>query len=139
MNGFSGSAAYNVNKWLSGVADFGVYHGTTFQGASMTAETYTFGPRFSLRASNEFVPFAQALFGISPVSSSFQGITSSKSFFVFGFGGGADIGIAKGGRIALRPQFEYFGFDIDLSSQNVSRTQNSGRFSIGIVYNFGKK
>lgn len=139
MNGFSGSAAYNVNEWLSGVADFGLYHGTTFQGASMSAETYTFGPRIALRTWNKFVPFAQALFGISHASSSFQGSSSSKSLFVYGFGGGADIGFAKGGKVALRPQFEYLGFDIDLSSQNVSRIQNSERFSLGIVYNFGKK
>lgn len=47
MNGGSGSVALNVNNWLGAVGDFGAYHASP--GVSLTAETYTFGPRFSYR------------------------------------------------------------------------------------------
>jgi outer membrane immunogenic protein len=128
LNGFGGSATFNATNWLGVVADFGVYHGSP-SGVGLTASTYTFGPRISFRRSSRFTPFGQALFGGAHLSS--FGATSNP--FAFSFGGGSDIGISSSGNITLRPQFEYFGFRAN------GTTQNAERFSVGIVYHFGSK
>lgn len=130
LNGFSGSVAGNLNSWFGVVGDFGVYHGSP-SGASTTASTFTFGPRISFRRSDKFVPYFQALFGGAHLSASALGTTVSTNPFAFGFGGGTDIGMTE--HIAFRPQFEYFGLRAN------STTQNSERFSVAIVYNFGAK
>lgn len=131
MNGGSGSVAFNVNNWLGAVGDFGVYSGSP--GVSgLTAETYTFGPRFSYRKSNRFVPFAQVLLGgqhASAVTGGFNGLNA----FAFASGIGADIRLSSSGSVALRPLVEYFGFRANGSTANAVRT------SIAVVYRFGKK
>jgi hypothetical protein len=126
MNGGSGSVALNVNNWLGVGGDFGVYNGSPGV-AGLTAETYTFGPRFSYRKLDRFIPFAQVLFGgqhASAVSGGFNGLDA----LAFGTGVGADIGLGNGGRLALRPQAEYFGF------RSNGNTTNTVRLSIGIVF-----
>src|SRR5262245_37587283 len=51
LNGGSVSVAYNVNNWLSGVADFGgYYNGNVLNtGLNFTLCTYLFGPRITYR------------------------------------------------------------------------------------------
>ncbi len=131
MNGGSGSAALNVNNWLGAVGDFGVYHASP--GVSLTAETYTFGPRFSYRRWDRLVPFAQLLVGGQHASAVTTGFTGASNAFAFGAGGGADIGLDSGGRFALRPQLEYLGFRANGS------VTGTVRFSLGIVYRIGRK
>jgi|HubBroStandDraft_6_1064221.scaffolds.fasta_scaffold1060528_2 hypothetical protein len=131
MNGGSGSVAVNVNNWLGVVGDFGVYH--AHPGVSLTAETYTLGPRFSYRQWGRFVPFAQILVGGQHASAVTTGFTNASNAFALGAGGGFDIGLDSGGRFALRPQMEYFGF-----RANGSMT-TTARLSIGIVFRIGKK
>ena len=121
--GGSGSAALNFNHWLGAVGDFGLYHASPF-GPGVDAGTYTFGPRVSYRHWGKFIPFGQVLLG---------GVRYSANGFVFGAGGGADIALDSGGRFALRPQVEYFGF-----RANGSIT-NSVRAGVGIVFRIGKK
>lgn len=131
MKGGSGSVALNVNDWLGVIGDFGVYNGSPGV-VGLTAESYTFGPRFSYRKPNRFTPFAQVLLGgqhASSVSGGFTGLNA----FAFGAGGGADIGLDRGGRFALRPQVEYFGFRANGS------TMNTVRLSVGIVFRIEKK
>jgi hypothetical protein len=111
------------------VGDFGAYHASA---ASLNLETYTFGPRFSYRKNDRFVPFAQALLGGSHASAVSGGFTGSNSF-VFGAGGGADIALGRSGKFAVRPQLEYFGF------RAASITTNTVRLSVGVVYRIGKK
>ena len=48
-SGASSSVAVNVNDWLGLAWDLGVYDSSPSHG-NFTAETYTVGPRFSLRA-----------------------------------------------------------------------------------------
>lgn len=132
LNGVSGSAGLNANNWLGVMGDLGVYHGSP-SGMGVTAVTYTAGPRFSYHMSESVVPvvpFVQALFGGSHLSASYGGIGGSSNPFAFSFGGGADIGR---GRIALRPQFDYFG----LRSNGL--TNNSIRISVGLVFHVGQK
>jgi hypothetical protein len=131
MHGGSGSVAWNVNNWLGIVGDFGAYH--SHPGVSLTAETYTFGPRFSYRALDRFIPFAQVLVGGQHASAVTTGFTDASNAFTVGAGAGFDIGLDGRGRFALRPQFEYFGFR---ANGNMTTT---GRLSIGIVFRIGKK
>jgi hypothetical protein len=71
VNGGSGSIAFNLNRWLRAVADFGGYHTTQTVSnppvgtatADATFYTYLFGPRLSYREQERWTPFAQALFG----------------------------------------------------------------------------
>lgn len=134
-NGFSGSLAYNVSGLVGVVADFGVYHGSV-SGAGVTADSYMFGPRFSVRSNDKFTPFVQALFGGGHVSSATVGNTTvfrGLNAFAFNFGGGTDIAIARNGMIALRPQFDYIGLHNGLGITNTER------ISVGVVFNFGQR
>ena len=121
-NGGSGSVALNVNNWLGAVGDFGLY--ASPYGSGLAAGTYTFGPRVSYRHWYRFTPFVQALVG---------GVRYANNGFAFGAGGGADIGLDRGERFALRPQVEYFGFRANGS------TTNTLRAGIGIVFRIGKR
>ena len=131
MNGGSGAVALNVNNWLGVVGDFGAYH--AHPGVSLTAETYTFGPRFSYRALDRFTPFAQILIGGQHASAVTTGFTNASNAFTIAGGGGFDISLDGRGRFALRPQFEYFGFRAN------GNTTTTARLSIGIVFRIGKK
>jgi hypothetical protein len=121
--GGNGSVALNVNNWLGAVGDFGLYHASPF-GPGVDAGTYTFGPRASYRHWGRFTPFAQVLAG---------GVRYANNAFAFGAGGGADIGLDSGGRFAVRPQVEYFGFRANGS------TTETVRYSVGLVVRIGKK
>jgi hypothetical protein len=131
MNGGSGSIALHANDWFGVVGDFGAYHAQP--GVNLTTETYTFGPRFSYRRLDRLVPFAQILAGGLHASTQTTGFTSASNAFAFATGGGADIGLDNGGRFALRPQLEYFGF------RAKGNTTGNVRFSLGIVIRIGKK
>jgi len=130
MHGGSGSVAVNVNNWLGIVGDFGAYH--AHPGVSLTTETYTAGPRFSFRAFDRFIPFAQVLVGGQHASAVTTGFTNAANAFAVGAGGGFDFDLDGRGRFALRPQFEYFGFR---ANGNMTTT---ARLSIGIVFRIGK-
>jgi hypothetical protein len=121
--GGSGSAALNVNDWLGLVGDVGLYHSSLF-GPGLDAGTYTSGPRVSYRRWGRFTPFGQVLLG---------GVRYAANGFVFGAGGGADIGLDSGGRFALRSQVEYLGFR---ANGNIT---NTVRVGVGIVFRIGKK
>ena len=51
------------------------------------------------------------------------GFTGTNSF-VFGAGGGADIGLDSAGKFALRPQLDYFGFRANGSTTNNVRLES---------------
>ena len=131
MHGGSGSVAFHINNWLGVVGDFGAYH--AHPGVSLTTETYMVGPRFSYRAFDGFVPFAQLLIGGQHASAVTTGFTDASNAFALGAGGGVDIGLDRGGRFALRPQIEYFGF------RAKGTMTTTARLSIGIVFRIGKK
>ena len=120
--GGSGSVALNFNDWFGGVGDFGLYH--SLIGSGLAAGTYTFGPRFSYRHWGRFAPFTQALFG---------GVRYANNGLAFGVGVGADIGLDRAGKFALRPQAEYFGFRAN------SNTTNTVRVELGFVFRIGKR
>jgi len=132
MHGGSGSIAYNVNDWLGIVADFGGYHATP--GVDLTAETYLFGPRVSCRCFYRVTPFAQVLVGGLHDSAVSTGFTDAHNAFAYDAGGGADIILDRGGKFAVRMQFEFLGL-----RSNGSITTNTARLSAGLLFRFGRK
>ncbi len=123
QNGASGSIAYNPNRWLGLVGDFGAYHASP-GGVSLNTYTYLFGPRLTLRNPTSINPFVQALVGGSRLS----GGGGSSDQFAFSVGGGVDLGFAP--HLAIRPQVDYVGL------HNAGQTLNCTRASIGIVIHF---
>jgi len=132
MEGGAGSVALNANNWFGVVGDFGGYRAPSGV-SSLTAETYLFGPRFSYRQWDRFIPFAQALVGGVHSSVANTGFTGVSNALAFGAGAGADFVLDSGGRFALRPQVEYLGFHANGS------TIANVRFSVGVVVRLGKK
>ena len=132
MQGGSSSAAVNVNNWLGVVGDFGAYHAPSGV-SSLVAETYVGGPRFSYCRWDRLVPFGQVLVGGLHSSAVATGFTDASNALAFGVGGGADLVLDRGERVALRPQLEYLGFRANGS------TTNNVRLSVGIVFRIGKK
>lgn len=132
LNGVSASISYNANEWFGLVGDLGVYHGSP-GGGSFTVTTYTFGPRFSYRASAKAVPFAQALFGGSHASASVFGLSGSSNPFAFSFGGGVDVPLGSTGKVGLRPQVDYIGL------RSNGATANCVRISVAIVFHLGER
>src|ERR1700720_4861022 len=62
QNGVSGSLAYNPNKWLGIVGDFGGYHASP-GGVSLNTYTFLFGPRLIMHNPSKVTPFVQFLAG----------------------------------------------------------------------------
>src|SRR2546423_3465531 len=86
QNGVSGSVAYNPNRWLGIVGDFGGYHASP-GGVSLNTYTYLFGPRASLRNPSKFNPFAQFLIGGAPLTPRSGGGSAHPFAFSFRAGG----------------------------------------------------
>lgn len=157
LHGGSTSLAYNFNRYLGLVGDFGGYDNTrlTLFGptgnqtvdANGSAYTYLFGPRVSFRGHESFTPFIQALFGEAHASSvMISGCTGgvsctplgSENAFAMTAGGGIDITLHR--HIALRLfQAEYLMTRFKDSSSLTGNTtrQNNVRLSTGIVFRFG--
>ena len=155
LNGGSTSIAFNFNRYLGLVGDFGGFNDTRLllRGAtpdvvassSGTVFTYLAGPRLSLRSHERFTPFAQALFGVahaSPVSYS-TGCTGlgctplpSETQFAMTAGGGLDFRLTH--HLALRAiQAEYLMTSFENLTTGQSAHQNDMRLSTGLVFRFG--
>jgi len=120
LNGGSASVAYNFNRYLGIVGDFGGYRdsqllltGTGVNqpllvNSSGTAYTYLFGPRLSYRNQSRFTPFAQALAGgvhasavtINDCAGSACAVLPVQNSFALTGGGGLDIRLTH--RISIR-------------------------------------
>lgn len=158
LHGGSTSIAYNLNRYLGLVADFGGYDnnrltlfnpsGTVTVDSNGSAYTYVFGPRFSYRRYERFAPFAQALFGGTHASSvTISGCTGtptctplgSDNAFAAVLGAGLDIKISH--HVALRlidADFLLTHFRDPVSTDGLERGwQKNVRLSTGIVFRFG--
>jgi outer membrane protein OmpA-like peptidoglycan-associated protein/opacity protein-like surface antigen len=158
LHGGSTSVAYNLNRYVGLVADFGGYDNSrvtlftpttsdTFD-SNGSAYTYLFGPRFSYRAYERFTPFAQALFGGTHASSvTISGCTGSPTCtplgsdnaFATALGAGLDIRVSH--HVALRlleGDFLLTHFRDSLSTDGLERGwQKNVRLSTGVVFRFG--
>ena len=128
-HGGGGSGAWNANSYLGVVGEFsgckvtGLPSGTP----SVTAFTYLFGPRLTYRASGNFEPFGEVLFGGARLSG---GGAPSQNAFSFAVGGGADYKMTRSVAIRLA-QFDY------LYTKFGTMHQNNFRVQAGIVFRFG--
>jgi outer membrane protein OmpA-like peptidoglycan-associated protein/opacity protein-like surface antigen len=157
LHGGSTSFAYNFNRYLGLVADFGGYAdsrltlfspaGSKTFDSSGSAYTYLFGPRFSYRRYERFTPFVQGLFGgVHASSVTISGCKgslsctplSSDNAFAMMLGGGLDIALSH--HIALRlieADFLLTHFTDPFSPTGQSGWQKNVRLSTGIVLRFG--
>lgn len=162
LNGGSVSLAFNLNRYVGIVGDFGGYDDSQLQltgsGANQprtvssngTAFTYMGGPRISWRNTSRFTPFAQVLVGgvhggpvtIANCSGAVCVALPSQNALALTAGGGLDIRLTR--HVTLRPvQAEYmmtrFANVTAGVSGGSSATQNDLRLSTGLVLSFGGK
>jgi opacity protein-like surface antigen len=129
LNGWNASAAFNAQKYLGIVADFGGAYGTVADN-NLKLHTFLFGPKFAVRK-EKITPFAQALFGVAHINLKEGGVSSSTNDFAMTLGFGADYKINE--KISVRvAQAEY------LMTLNPEDTYNHFRYSAGIVFKLGK-
>jgi len=156
LNGGTTSLAFNLNRYLGIVGDFGGFNETrlllqtgnppaalgTYQAVQAgTVFTYMGGPRLSFRNWNRITPFAQVLFGGIRASqeSICQGCAPSlptQNSFAMTAGGGLDVRLHH--HLALRViQAEYLMTRFENVSTGSTQAQNDIRLSTGIVLRFG--
>jgi opacity protein-like surface antigen len=156
LNGGSTSLAFNFNRYLGIVGDFGGFNDSRLQltGAGVpstvvdsdgTVFTYLLGPRFSYRKYSRITPFAQVLFGAIHASdvtleSGCAGaactVLPTENSFTLTAGGGLDFRLHH--HIALRLiQAEYLMTRFDDLATGSTGTQNDIRLSTGLVFRFG--
>jgi outer membrane protein OmpA-like peptidoglycan-associated protein/opacity protein-like surface antigen len=156
LNGGSTSIAFNFNRYLGVVGDFGGFGDTQLrlngaanpsivQDSSGSVYTYLGGPRLSYRGHERITPFAQILFGgihASQVTLS-SGCTAAgctplpaENKFAMTAGGGLDIKVRQ--HFAIRIiQAEYLMTRFDDLTTGSAATQNDMRLSSGIVFRLG--
>jgi hypothetical protein len=156
LNGGSTSIAFNLNRYLGLVGDFGGFNETRLMittgnppaatgpfAAVDGGSAYTFlgGPRVSLRTHLRLTPFVQALFGemhatevsLCPTCTA---ILPAQNAFAMAAGGGLDIRVTH--RFAIRAvQGEYFMTRFENLATGKSAAQNDVRLSAGLVLRFG--
>ena len=137
LNGGSASAAYNINHWLSGVADFGGYTNGNILGThdSGTLSTYLFGPRVSYRHIRRITPFGQVLFGVAHANAAAFNTANSQNAFAMTVGGGLDYKLRD--HISIRPiQADYLLTRFGVGAAGGTRTEDNVRLSTGFVLRF---
>ena len=155
LNGGSASVAFNVNRHLGLVADFGAYTNSQMQftgaytstvnvnNSNVAVLTYLFGPRYSFRNYDRITPFAQILFGgmhanqviLTGCTSSCTLLPAQGSFSITA-GGGLDLRVHR--HFAIRIiQAEYLMTRFASYTTGTTGTQNDMRLSAGLVYRFG--
>src|SRR5260370_40889034 len=89
LDGGSASVAYNVNGWLSGVADFGASTNSDIlhSGVGGTLSTYLFGPRVSYHRYSRVTPFGEVLFGVAHTGADVLVTPNSHNAFAMTIGG----------------------------------------------------
>ncbi len=127
-NGWNAAVTGNINHWFGVTADFsGGYK--SFGEISAKANTYTFGPTFTLRG-NRVSPFAHALFGGFHASGEFGGLSAATNGFAMLMGGGVDV------KATPRTAIRVFQADWILwRTQGFTGKQNA-RISAGLVFRF---
>jgi outer membrane protein OmpA-like peptidoglycan-associated protein len=156
LNGGSTSVAFNFNRYLGLVGDFGGFNETrlllttgnppTAVGSydavdAGTVFTYLAGPRLSYRKHDRITPFAQVLFGgirasQETVCKACAPSLPTENAFALTAGGGLDIRVHH--RLAIRViQAEYMMTRFENLSIGGNDSQSDVRLSTGIVLRFG--
>jgi opacity protein-like surface antigen len=143
LHGWDTSVAFNGNKWLGFLADFGGHYGTldtssnysdgSKSWADISLYSVMFGPKITLHR-GAVSPYVQALFGYARIKSSELGETVTENDFAMAFGGGIDVNLSS--RIAIRPvQLDYFTTKAGMTGDFADNL----RYSTGFVFKFGKR
>jgi outer membrane protein OmpA-like peptidoglycan-associated protein len=158
LNGGSTSVAFNLNRYLGLVGDFGGFNETrlllatgnppsatdTYNAVQAgTVFTYMAGPRLSFRKYDRVTPFAQVLFG--GIRASQEAICKActpllpvENAFAMTAGGGLDVRVHH--RLAIRIiQAEYLMTRFENLTTGTNALQNNIRLSAGIVLRSGGK
>jgi outer membrane protein OmpA-like peptidoglycan-associated protein/opacity protein-like surface antigen len=156
LNGGNASIAFNFNRYIGLVGDFGGYDDTALRltgpgavpthvvDSSGTAYTYLFGPRLSLRKNDRITPFAEALFGgVHASAVTISGCTGaactplpSQNSFAMTAGVGLDLRVTH--HVSIRAiQAEYMMTRFAPLSTGASSMQNDIRLSSGLLFRFG--
>jgi hypothetical protein len=154
LNGGDASLAFNLNRYLGLVADFGGYNTTKLNltgpganpareaDASGTVFSYMAGPRLSYR--RRVTPFVQALFGaahagpvtLSNCTGNLCTPLPAQTSFAMTAGAGVDVTLQR--HLALRlVQAEYMMTRFADVTTGAGNTQNDLRLSTGLVLRFG--
>ena len=130
LNGATTSATQNLNSWFGGRVEVSAYHGKE-SGATLSAQSVTYGPVFSYRRFKTINPFAHVQLGAIHASQGYLGISQSAIKFAMVGGGGVDVQINK--MASVRLQADY------LMSRFLGLNQNNLQGTVGLVFRFGKK
>ena len=155
LNGGSTSIAFNLNRYLGLVGDFGAYTNSEIRftgpydstvdvdNPNVGALTYLFGPRLSFRNHGRITPFVQVLLGgahanevtLSHCTFSCT-LLPAQNTFAMTAGGGLDIRVHR--HFAIRIiQAEYLMTRFASYTTGTTAAQNDVRLSSGIVFRFG--
>jgi opacity protein-like surface antigen len=156
LNGGSTSLAFNLNRYLGIVGDFGGFNDSRLElaGAGVpsavvdsdgTVFTYLIGPRFSYRKYDRITPFAQVLLGgihasdvtlESGCAGTACTVLPSENSFALTAGGGFDFRLRR--HLAFRLiQAEYLLTRLNDLGTGSTGTQSDVRLSTGLVFRFG--
>jgi opacity protein-like surface antigen len=135
LNGGSGSVSYNINNWLSGVADFGGYNNSSIlsSGVNGTLATYLFGPRVSYRRFSRVTPFGEVLFGGAHFGSNVFS-ANSQNAFAMTVGGGLDYRLSS--HLSVRAAKLDYLLTRFAEPTIGTQDQNNLRVSTGMVFRF---
>jgi hypothetical protein len=159
FNGWEGQGTFNFNRYLGVTADVSGASLTPFSFSALGASAFTyqhltnylFGPTVTAELGRSAV-FAHALFGeahsslgagltVPIIGGISTGLTSANAF-AMAFGGGIDIGLTR--HLAIRAvQVDYLRTQFSATdalttglSSSLGNSQNSFRYSAGIVFRF---
>jgi outer membrane immunogenic protein len=138
MNGGNIWAAYNFSHSFSAVAEFSAQHAGNINatGEDLTLFSYLFGPRYTFRKSDRWLPFGQVLFGGAHATGSYEpspsGGSGSYNAFSLVAGGGLDANLSR------HIGFRAFEVDYYLTHfpNGVNARQNNLRISTGLAFSF---
>jgi hypothetical protein len=130
LTGGGGSLTENVNSWFGGRLEFNAYGGSE-SSTKVSAQTITYGPVFSYRHFNKWVPFANFQLGAIHGSKGYLGISESAFKFDLMGGGGMDFNIND--RAGIRAEADY------LRTRFLELRQDNLRLSAGLVIYFDRK
>ena len=130
LNGGTGSVTQNLNDWIGGRIECNFYQGSV-SGATISAQTFTYGPVFAYHHYDKLTPFVHAQFGAVHASQGYLGISQSAFKFAMSAGGGVDVKINQ--RAAIRLQGDY------LMTRFLGLRQDNVQGSVGLVIRFGTK
>jgi opacity protein-like surface antigen len=142
LNGWNSSIAFNGNKYLGFVAEFGGSYGTVGyeernqppnSWADVSIYSIMIGPKFTLHR-GKASPFVQTLLGYAHIKGTEAGETYTENDMAIALGGGIDVSVNE--MVSLRPvQLDYFATRTKLTGDFADHL----RFSTGFVIKLGKR